>query len=319
MRRLVIALVTAALVGACASPGHPERPPVVQRVLAHSALLQPAAAATGELEAHFIDVGQGDCTFVRFPGGGTMLVDCGTSSGGRAAIGLRAREYVRGQLDPNDPWLDTLVITHPDADHYNLLPYVLNGVRIRRVLIVGELDDYRASALNSSGQNISSSQKPMKSWLSAFGASRRITLGGAHLSTEAEGSALFEAGDGFVYVLAAGATGSNSSWVKNTSSIVLLAGFGAFEMVLTGDATFETETAIASAGADNTYGHPRKTVIERLEPFTLDEVSHRLRWWKSQREDETKSDYRESVFSTADSGTVVVRTNGEWYTVGAAD
>ena len=82
-------------------------------------LVSPVLADNGLLEIHFINVGQGDCTFVSCPDGENVLIDCGTSGGGDGAL---ARQYLQKVLGTTTVDIDTLVVTHPDKDHYNLLP-----------------------------------------------------------------------------------------------------------------------------------------------------------------------------------------------------
>ena len=70
----------------------------------------------GRLHVTFIDVGQGDAAFVRFPHGSTMLVDAGglpagaTFDVGDRVVGAVIRAHGR-------PRLGTVVLTHGDADH----------------------------------------------------------------------------------------------------------------------------------------------------------------------------------------------------------
>ena len=53
------------------------------------------------------------------------------------------RDYVRDQLDQTNPRIDTVVVTHPDADHYNYLPDVLtDDIEVGQVLLVEGNDDY---------------------------------------------------------------------------------------------------------------------------------------------------------------------------------
>ncbi|MCH8316588.1 MAG: MBL fold metallo-hydrolase [Planctomycetes bacterium] len=94
-----------------------------------------------ELVLHFVEIGQGDCTLIECPNGGFILVDAGsTARGDRDAV----REYVRDQLDQANPRIDTVVITHLDADHYNYLPDVLtDDIEVGQVLLVEGNDDYQ--------------------------------------------------------------------------------------------------------------------------------------------------------------------------------
>jgi beta-lactamase superfamily II metal-dependent hydrolase len=96
------------------------------------------ASYAAQVELHFIYVGQGDCTLITMDDGRKILVDCG-STGGRDPE--EVREYVLAQLGSN-PELDVLVVTHPDADHYNLVEAVLEGVEVHKVLHVGSTDEY---------------------------------------------------------------------------------------------------------------------------------------------------------------------------------
>ena len=69
-----------------------------------------------ELVLHFVEIGQGDCTLIECPNGGFILVDAGsTGRGDRDAV----RHYVRDQLDQASPRIDTVVVTHRDADPTN--------------------------------------------------------------------------------------------------------------------------------------------------------------------------------------------------------
>lgn len=61
------------------------------------------------LKTHYIDVGQGDSTFVELPGGKRMLIDAGLPE-----YGEKVADYVRSR---GYSAIDYLVMTHPDADH----------------------------------------------------------------------------------------------------------------------------------------------------------------------------------------------------------
>ncbi len=89
------------------------------------------------LEVTFLDVGQGDAAFVRFPDGKTMLIDGG----------LNMRGYDSGEriLDPflcheGVRKLDLLVLSHPDNDHGGGFEHVLREFKVKGVLGVPHRD-----------------------------------------------------------------------------------------------------------------------------------------------------------------------------------
>lgn len=77
----------------------------------------------GELQIHFIDVGQGDCILILFPDGKDMLIDCANYNGGNTY-----RDETLAYLDTyvTDDQLDYLMLTHCDSDHVYYLDDVLN-------------------------------------------------------------------------------------------------------------------------------------------------------------------------------------------------
>ena len=66
----------------------------------------------GDLQIHFVDVGQGDCILILFPDGKDMLIDCGTTKGGDLDTTL---SYISAYI--TDGQIDYLMITHGDSDH----------------------------------------------------------------------------------------------------------------------------------------------------------------------------------------------------------
>ncbi|MEA3467931.1 MAG: DNA internalization-related competence protein ComEC/Rec2 [Thermodesulfobacteriota bacterium] len=76
-----------------------------------------------ESELVFLDVGQGSSTLINFPGGKTVLVDGGGSSSAKFNVGeslIAPYLWHRGITH-----LDTIIVTHPDADHFNGIPFLL--------------------------------------------------------------------------------------------------------------------------------------------------------------------------------------------------
>jgi competence protein ComEC len=69
----------------------------------------------GRLHAVFIDVGQGDAAFIRFPRGATMLIDTGGSPSDDFDVGDRVVGPLLKHLGARR--VDTIVVTHGDVDH----------------------------------------------------------------------------------------------------------------------------------------------------------------------------------------------------------
>jgi competence protein ComEC len=70
-----------------------------------------------------LDVGQGSSNLVRFPSGKAVLIDGGGSAATTPSVGERViAPYLWRQGISR---LDAVVITHPDADHYNGIPFIL--------------------------------------------------------------------------------------------------------------------------------------------------------------------------------------------------
>lgn len=85
-------------------------------VIFGNAIWQLTAPSRSEvLRAEFLDVGQGDATLLRLPGGGTVLVDAGGARPGAPDPGELAVSPALLTLRVRA--LDLLVITHPHRDH----------------------------------------------------------------------------------------------------------------------------------------------------------------------------------------------------------
>ncbi len=299
------------------------------------------AARAADLEIHFIDVGQGDCTLISCPNGNRILVDCGYI---KSCKDDDARDYVHSQLVWPNPKIDTVVITHPDKDHYSLLPSVLEGVSVGKLMMVGKPKEY--------------TRCDVEPWLKKL-KKRTTRLTEDYYDDIGDPNLDIDCGEAEVYVLAADVKGKKSP--KNTRSIVLMVSYGDFDAILTGDATTVTENvimdrygdwldsellkvghhgsswtstsktwadtvqvevAVVSAGVDasrgNTYGHPKSDVIKRLRRHTVREEPHAFRYWTGKKGEYVPhafDHYTEAIFSTATNGTIVVKSDGETYEI----
>ncbi len=86
-------------------------------------------AKENKLAVTFLDIGQGDATFIQFPDGQQMLVDC--------AIDARIIEALGRVMEFYDHDLDYLLITHPDLDHYGGCVEVLNRFEVKHIIYTG--------------------------------------------------------------------------------------------------------------------------------------------------------------------------------------
>jgi beta-lactamase superfamily II metal-dependent hydrolase len=311
----------------------------------------PLAAGPGQIEMHFLNVGQGDSTLVKCPNGESILIDCGSTGGfDKAAV----RQYLRAQLDAAAPAIDLLVISHPDRDHYNKVESVLQAetgqpqIAVARVAYVGDIAAY--------------DQADFDAWLTSHPSKENLADSDYNVFPT---RSLDVCGDEvLVSVLAANVQSSFSS--SNTASIVLLIAYGTFDVLVTGDSTRITqydilnrfagnlhvlnrvevlrvehhgsrttstlddnsrtdwfdavspEVAVFSASATNSYGHPSRQVADALDEYTLPADDHPLLLFDGPSQPSTQAatePFRtEAIFSTATNGNIVVRSDGAQYT-----
>lgn len=91
-----------------------------------------------DLDVVFLDVGQGDATFIQFPDGRTMLIDVGlrnehTDHGSRTILPHLRRHGIER--------IDALVLTHADADHFGGALSVMQNVKVGRLIHNGHQKD----------------------------------------------------------------------------------------------------------------------------------------------------------------------------------
>ena len=226
----------------------------------------------GEIEYHFIDVGQGDSTLIRTPEG-DILIDAGENS---------AEDELKAYLDLQGvEVLYYAIFTHPDSDHIGGADMILEEYEV----------------LNVIKPELEKTTKVYKAMMDAIAA---------------EGCTVYNALPGETYSLGEfdmfvfGPDPSNKDLDSNNSSIVIKATWGNTTAMLTGDAekpaeesilrtysgaelgsmllkmghhgsrTSSTDAwlaavrpsiAIISCGKDNSYGHPHAEALARIEPY----------------------------------------------------
>lgn len=85
------------------------------------------------LNLHFIDVGQGDCTLIKLDTNKTILVDGGEGSSDKSDKGKNVLyPYL---LDRKIDTIDYMIFSHFDSDHAGGLMYILENMKVKNVII----------------------------------------------------------------------------------------------------------------------------------------------------------------------------------------
>ena len=222
------------------------------------------------LEVHFIDIGQGDCTLIMC-GGHAMLIDAGDNDKGTAVqLYLKKRGIER---------LDYFVMTHPDADHIGGADVVLTKFDVDTVFM-------------------SYFEKDTKTYEDVVQA---LDYKNMTWQTPEPGDS-YALGDAFCTIVAPNDLYEDA----NNASIALLLQYGETKFLFTGDCEEEAENdilengmdihadvyqaghhgsrtassqdfmdavkptyAVISCGEGNDYGHPHAEVLNRLRQMGI--------------------------------------------------
>lgn len=159
--------------------------------------------ASGYLQVHFLDVGQGDAVFIQTPDGIEILIDGGANSGVLSELSRHMSFFDRD--------IDMIVGTHPDKDHIGGLVDVLERYNVSSVLTTENESD--SAAYNAYATAV-----------------------------QAEGATVTYARRGQVFTLGASTTlevlfpeTDTTDMESNAASIVLQLRYGETEVLLTGD------------------------------------------------------------------------------------
>lgn len=245
------------------------------------------------MAVHFVDVGQGDCVVVESHGR-YMLIDTG-----EADMGQRVLNYLNNLGVEK---LDYCIATHPHSDHIGSMGKVLEDYPAEK-LIMPELSEI----------NIPTTSTFEKFLLSAEENCDEIIA--------AEAGFTYSMGEVEIQILGP----CDQDEDLNNMSVVAKVSYGDSSFLITGDCSFdeeddimdnyynhlesdvlkvghhgssgstsvdwleaiEPEIAVISVGEGNSYGHPTKKVLDRLEDFDC------------------------TVYRTDEMGTIVLETDGK--------
>ena len=245
-------------------------------------------AIKGDMEVHFIDVGQGDATLVTCDGH-AMLIDAGNNSKGT---------LIQSYLQYNNiDTLDYVIGTHPDADHIGGLDVIIYKFNCGNIIMPDVAKDTRTykdviDTVNNKGYKIISP---------VVGTS--YSLGKAEFTIISPGSTYDNANDSSVGIRLT--HGDNSFLLigdaeEEAEADVLSSGMDISADVLkishhgskTGTSTaflngVNPIVAVISVGEGNTYGHPHIEVLNELRSKGI------------------------SLYRTDEQGTIVATSDGE--------
>ncbi len=240
-----------------------------------------------QLQVSFLDIGQGDSIYIKAPNGRDMLIDGGRTSG-------LLEKKLKNAMAPGDNNIDVVIVTHPDADHIGGIGSVLENYNVGQFLepgIISETKTYK-ELLASLVQRKVPHLIARTGTVIALDTEKNITftvlapdfIYDGENSNDASVSGLLVYGEQSFMLTGDAPTSVEETIVRentgkeniiNISTDVLKLGHH-------GSKTSSSETflkaikpslAVISAGCKNTYGHPSKEVIARLETLKIPTVS----------------------------------------------
>lgn len=234
----------------------------------HSAI--DSTVASGEMKVTFLDVGQGDCTLIQTEGHNALIDTGNNNQGERVVAYLEERGVDR---------LDYLILTHPDADHIGGGDNVLEAVEVEKVLMPDVANDTMTydEVMEDIGAYHVEVVHPQVGEIYELGdAQFTILCPEEELVSESDmngssvGIKLVHGQNSFVMCGDAEEESEQSMTARFGSSLeadVLKCGHHG-SRTATSDIFLEAVNptwAVISCGKDNSYGHPHREVLSKLE------------------------------------------------------
>ncbi len=171
-------------------------------------------APSAALNIYFFDVGQGDSTLTVLPGGVKILTDGGPDKSVLSGIGKT--------LSPIDRYIDLVILSHPEVDHFIGLISVLERYRVGAFVWNGRERD------NDSWRELQAALKSKDVPVIVLGDNDKIIYKGSELKIISPDGKLAE-----------------SSKLNNASLVALLSS-GGIKTLFTGDIGFEVENKLVN-------------------------------------------------------------------------
>ncbi|MGN7478923.1 excalibur calcium-binding domain-containing protein [Solibacillus silvestris] len=269
-------------------------------VLIVSVSLPAVSASTKQLVVQFIDVGQGDSILIQSPKGENILVDGGPRKAGKGLV-----DYLKSLGIKK---LDYVIATHPDADHVGGLVSVLNSISVKNFVNSGKAhttETYNQVLTLVKNKKIKYIEPEIEqiligNWTSDF---YLQTLFADPLAKDTnDASIVLKVGykDVEFLLMADASTDLEELLVDSYDSLkvqILKAGHHGSNTSSSKyflDAV-QPEVTILSYGKNNSYKHPHSDVLQMLKAAGS------------------------KVYSTAESGTIIIKTDGKSYKVSAKE
>ena len=104
----------------------------------------------GELEVHYVNVGQADCILILLPDGRNMIIDGGENN---KATEAHLKEYIDNLgIDT----FDYLMLTHCDSDHVGSLDFILDNYQVKNMFVPDLLPSYKAGSSDNEYLDVTS-------------------------------------------------------------------------------------------------------------------------------------------------------------------
>ena len=228
------------------------------------------------LKVSFMDVGQGDSIIFQTPTGGRVLIDGGRDKTVLTRLGQELPALAKD--------IDIVVATHDDSDHITGLIYVLEKYKVKVLLYSlpnseSALSKKLIETANDRGVKVVQITKPM----------------------------IIKSEDGMIFKILFPVKNMDNTTESNDASVVTQVEYGSTKFLLTGDLPIsgeifltkkygeilksdvlklghhgsdtstspeflqivQPEVAIVSAGKNNSFGHPHKSVLDLLDKFGI--------------------------------------------------
>lgn len=93
-----------------------------------------------KLKLHFVDVGQGDCTYLKTPSGKNILID-GGGNRDKEKYDVGKKVLLPYLLDRRVKKLDYIIVSHFDADHAQGLEAVIQNIKVKNIIVCKQASD----------------------------------------------------------------------------------------------------------------------------------------------------------------------------------